>query len=165
MAKYDPDFRPIIGERWNEVTSDDPLILNELKRLGLNRYLRPSKKDLTMYGTNKRLVLCHLTGQAILVWEQQPFLMGTRGIKCVLFVNNSKLSSDVLLMEAMKLARASWIESPFFVDLESTTQFPLEASSIFEKCGWSLLSGLQHRKYPIYTSSFGSLPLWRTKSD
>ncbi|MFN5170904.1 MAG: hypothetical protein ACK5DD_14890 [Cyclobacteriaceae bacterium] len=155
MAK-NPRFRPIIGAHWTETTSDDELILNELKRLGISRYLRPSKKDLTMLGANKRLVLIHMTGQAIMVWEKQPFIMKNPGLRCVLFVNNSQIPSIVLLKEAMKMARLSWMESPFFVDLLSGDAFPKEIESVLRICGWEAVEGLHYYHSQIYASYFES---------
>ena len=50
-------FVPLIGEYWSETLSNDLIIRNELKRIGLSKYLRQSRADLTMLGKNKRMVL------------------------------------------------------------------------------------------------------------
>jgi hypothetical protein len=152
MAKH-PNFRPFIGSYWTESLSDDSLILNELETLKITHHLRRSKKDLTIYGNNKRMVLKHLKGKAILVWEKQRLIGKQLGIRCVLFVNNSQVPSEALLMDAMKLARLRWIEYPFFVQL--FPKFHLtNTKSVFLKCGWKRDASVI-KDAPVYTSSFG----------
>lgn len=148
MAKH-PNFRPIVGSYWCESLSDDELILNELKRLGLSAHLRQSKTDLTQYGKNKRLVLRHITGQAILVWEKQRLAPKKYGIRCLFFVNNSQTNSVELLKDAMKLARWCWIDYSFFAHIDPKL-FPKNAEKVFLKCGWKQ-TGLTSKKLPIYT--------------
>jgi hypothetical protein len=152
MAKH-PNFRPIVGSYWSETVSDDALILNELKRLGLSQHLRQSKEDLTQYGKNKRLVLRHITGQAILVWEKQRLPQKKYGIRCLFFVNNSQTDSVELLKDAMKLARCCWIEYSFFAHVDPKL-FPKNAERVFRKCGWKR-RGATSSEGPIYTSDSG----------
>jgi len=152
MAKH-PNFRPFVGSLWIESPSDDELILNELERLKLSRYLRQSKTDLTIYGRNKRLVLRHVTGQAILVWEKQYYTTKKYGIRCVLFINNSQKDSKDLLKEAMKLARLCWIEYPFFVQVDPRLHL-MNAEKIFVACGWEP-HAIPVNENQIYTSNFG----------
>jgi hypothetical protein len=153
MAKH-TNFKPIVGDFWTEALSDDPLILNELKRLGISHYLTQSKEDLTMYGKNKRLILRHITGQAILVWEKQRVEPKKYGIRCVLFVNNSQADSVDLLGEAMKLARLCWIEYSFLVNIDPKL-FPKNAEKIFVNCGWKPAESTGN--VLTYTSDFGLL--------
>jgi hypothetical protein len=152
MAKH-PNFRPMVGSYWSETVSDDSLILNELRRLGLSQHLKQSKTDLTQYGINKRLVLRHITGQAILVWEKQRLPKKKYGIRCLFFVNNSQTKSAELLEEAMKLARWCWIEYSFFAHVDSKL-FPKNAERIFRKCGWKR-KGKTSNGVPIYISDSG----------
>jgi len=130
-----PNFKPLVGALWVESLSDDELILNELKRLNIKHNFRRSKADHTMYGNNKRLVLRHLTSQAILIWEKQHVAARQFGIICRIFVNNSQAKSEDLLWEAMKLARMRWIEYKFYVRIDEKAH-PKNAESIFVKCGW-----------------------------
>ncbi|MBS1489674.1 MAG: hypothetical protein JSS93_04035 [Bacteroidetes bacterium] len=151
MAKHS-NFKPLMGSYWTEVLSDDKLILNELKRLKIQHHLTRAKTDLTMYGKNKRLVLRHITGQAILVWEKQRVKTRVYGLRCVLFVNNSSVNSVELLGEAMKLARLCWIEYSFLVNIESRL-FPKDAEKIFKQCGWKLTASAG--TVVTLTSNFG----------
>lgn len=134
MAKT-PTFVPYIGEYWTETLSNDPLILNELKRLRLSKHLRQTRADLTMLGKNKRLVLRHLTGQAFSVWEKQLLAPKQYVINCVLFVNNSQKSSKDLLQEAMKFARLNWIEYPFHISI-TVGAHPENFKELLLECGW-----------------------------
>lgn len=134
MAKT-PTFVPFIGEYWTETLSNDPLILNELKRLNLSKHLTRSSADLTMHGKNKRLILRHLTGQAFSVWERKLLPSKTYVIECVLFVNNSKKRSKDLLQEAMKFARLRWIEYPYYVKI-TTGAHPENFKEVILDLGW-----------------------------
>jgi hypothetical protein len=149
MAKIS-SFVPFVGEYWTETLSNDPLILNELKRLGLSKHLRQSKSDLTMLGKNKRLVLRHLTGQAISVWEVKWISAKQHVIKCVLFINNSQKSSKDLLIEAMKLARLRWIEYQYYVDITPDVH-PENFENVLLETGWS-----KDRVNSTYRSDSGS---------
>jgi hypothetical protein len=151
MKKH-PNFRPIVGSYWIETVSDDPFVISELKKLKLAKYLKKSKEDLTLYGKNKRLVLRHVEGDAILVWEKQRLENKKFGIRCLFFINNSQTKSLVLFKEAMKLARWCWIEYPIFLNFEPKF-YPKDAEKFFRKCGWKSKtvtpSGL-----PVYTCDY-----------
>lgn len=156
MAKT-PTFVPFIGEYWTETLSNDPFILNELKRLSLSKQLRKSSADLTMLGKNKRLVLRYLTGQAFSVWEKQLLTPKQYVINCVLFVNNSQKSSKDLLQEAMKFARLRWIEYPFHIKI-TVGPHPVNFKKLLLEQGWK-----RNASSSTYMSNHGSL--WEKRDD
>lgn len=147
----DSKFKPFVGEYWSEVLSDDKLTLNELKRLGLSKYLRKTKLDLSFYGRNSRLVLRHLTGQAICIWERKLLAPKQYGIKCSLFVNSSQTSSKELFRDAMRLARVCWIEASFFAEIKVNVH-PDGFKQLLLDTGWKKKHGT-----PYYTSHLGSI--------
>lgn len=154
MAK-NSKFKPLVGAYWIEALSDDELILNELKRLRLSKYLRPSKSDRSVYGNNTRLILRHMTGQAIFIWEKKLLSSKQDGIKCVLFINNSRISSEQLLEEAMKFARLCWIEATFYADIQPLLH-PENFKQLLLDAGWK-----KSRSQSVYVSDQGSI--WQKK--
>lgn len=150
MAKTST-FIPFIGQYWTETLSNDPLIINELKRLKLSKHLRKSTADLTMLGKNTRLVLRHLTGQAFSVWERKLIAPKQYVINCVLFVNNSQKDSKDLLQEAMEFARLRWIEYPFYADITPDVH-PANFKALLLEAGWKKIPHTS-----AYTSNHDSL--------
>lgn len=144
-------FVPLIGEYWTETLSNDPIIRAELKRIGLSKYLRQSRADLTMLGKNKRLVLRYLNGEAFSIWEKKLLAPRQNVISCVLFINNSQKSTKDLLDEAMEFARLRWLDYSYYVNVTPKLH-PEKFEETLIAMGWKndLYSA-------VYTSTRGSI--------
>jgi hypothetical protein len=147
-------FKPLAGPQWVEVVSEDEAIQKELRKRALSRHLRNSHSR----RPNKRLVLKHAGGSAILVWElQQLSRRKNLGIRCVIFTNDSGICSEDLLMEGMLLARLCWKDIPFFVPMNPGSHL-MDLETVFLHCGWkkNLLvnSSSTSASLPVYTCGY-----------
>lgn len=143
----------LFSKRFLQPAQDgDKLVVDQLKKHRITRLLTKQKFQHTFTDDADRLVLRDETGQIVIVWKTIKQSKKDKKVQCLLFINDSQLSSLKLINEGMQMAKVGWPSCSFIIHLNKF-RFPKEMKKILEKSDWKLtghtLTGLE-----VYTFSW-----------